>query len=146
MPRTIIVPVDLSQQDAGARALAEARQYDPDGMLILLHVIPPVPNYVAAELPDDILKSRREQVRKALRTFAQRVGLASEADVVIREGHPGREILTCADEAGADLIVVASHDPGWGDFLLGSVAAFVVRHAHCSVFVVRQHPGNSAAV
>jgi len=42
MPRTIIVPVDLSQQDAAARALAEARQYDPDGKLILLHVVPPV--------------------------------------------------------------------------------------------------------
>lgn len=140
MPRTIVVPVDLSQQEAGARALAEARQYDPDGTLILLHVVPPMPNYVAAELPDDILKSRQEQVQEALRAFAQRAGLSSDADVLVREGHPGREILSCADETGADLIVVASHDPGWGDFLLGSVAAFVVRHAHCSVFVVRQHP------
>lgn len=139
MPRTIIVPVDLSQQEAGAKALAEARQYDPDGKLILLHVVPPVPNYVAAELPDDILRSRREEVRKALGAFARRAGVA-DADTVIREGHPGREILSYADEAGADLIILASHDPGWGDFLLGSVAAFVVRHAHCSVFVARRHP------
>jgi nucleotide-binding universal stress UspA family protein len=145
MPRTIIVPVDLSQQDAAARALVEARQYDPDGKLILLHVVPPVPNFVAAELPDDILRSRLVQVQKALRAFAQQAGVATEADVVIREGHPGREILGCADEVGADLIVMASNDPGWGDFLLGSAAAFVMRHAHCSVFVVRQHPGNSVA-
>jgi universal stress protein F len=144
MPKTIIIPIDLSQEDAGARALAEARQYNPDGRLILLHVVPPVPNYVAAELPDEIVKSRLELVQKALRAFAQRAGLA-EVDTVIREGHPGREILNYADEAGAGLIVVASHDPGWGDFLLGSVAAFVVRHAHCSVLVVRQHPRKSVA-
>jgi len=144
MSRTIIVPVDLSQQAAAVRALAEARQYDPDGKLMLLHVVPPLPNYVAAELPDDIVKSRLEQVQQALRGFAQRAGVA-EADTVIREGHPGRAILSYADEAGADLIVVASHDPGWGDFLLGSVAAFVVRHAHCSVLVVRQHPRKTAA-
>jgi len=144
MPRTIIVPVDLSQQAAAVRALAEARQYDPDGKLMLLHVVPPLPNYVATELPDDIVKSRLEQVQQALRGFVQRAGMA-EVDVVIREGHPGREILNCADETDADLIVVASHDPGWGDFLLGSVAAFVVRHAHCSVFVVRWRHGESTA-
>ena len=37
----------------------------------------------------------------------------------------------------ADVIVIASHDPGLADYLLGSVAARVVRHAHCSVLVVR---------
>lgn len=141
MPRTIIVPVDLSQQDAGTRALAEARQYDPKGRLVLLHVLAPVPGYVAAELPDDFLESRREQAQEALRAFADGAGVAGGADLVISSGHPGREILRRAEQAKADLIVVTSHDPGWDDFLLGSVAAFVVRHAHCSVFVVRQPNG-----
>jgi universal stress protein F len=145
MPRTIVIPVDLSQQEAGAKALGEARQYDPEGRLVLLHVVAPVPGYIAAEVPDGLVRSRREQAEETLRAFAERAGVAAGADIVIRRGHPGREILSQAEESDADLIVVASHDPGWGDFLLGSVAAFVVRHAHCSVLVVRQQPGKSAA-
>ena len=35
------------------------------------------------------------------------------------------------------MIVIASHDPGLADYLLGSTAGRVVRHAHCSVLVVR---------
>ncbi len=34
-------------------------------------------------------------------------------------------------------IIVASHKPNVGDYLLGTTAARVVRHAACSVFVVR---------
>jgi nucleotide-binding universal stress UspA family protein len=37
----------------------------------------------------------------------------------------------------ADLIVVGSHRPAMKDYLLGTNAARVVRHAHCSVLVVR---------
>ena len=36
------------------------------------------------------------------------------------------------------MIVMASHDPVLSDYLLGSVAARVVRHAHCSVLVARK--------
>lgn len=136
MPRTIVVPVDLGQQEAGAKAMAEARQYDSQAKLILLYVAPD-PGYVAAEVPDGLLESNRERAQEELRAFADRAGVARDADLIIRTGHPGREILSHAEEANADLIVVASHDPGWSDFILGSVAAFVVSHAHCSVFVVR---------
>jgi universal stress protein F len=145
MPRTIVVPIDLSQKDAGARALAEAARYDPEGRLVLLHVVAPVPGYVAAEIPDEVLKVQSERAQTELLGVAGRAGVAGKADVVVRRGHPGREILSCAEEIDADLIVVASHDPGWGDFLLGSVAAFVVRHARCSVLVVRQHPARPTA-
>ncbi|MDH3475684.1 MAG: universal stress protein [Rhodospirillales bacterium] len=37
----------------------------------------------------------------------------------------------------ADLIITGSHKPNVSDYLLGSNAARVVRHASCSVFVVR---------
>jgi len=36
-----------------------------------------------------------------------------------------------------DLIIVGSHKPGLQDYLLGSTAARVVRHAMCSVLVGR---------
>ena len=45
------------------------------------------------------------------------------------------EILGVAEEA--DLVVVGSHRPAMKDYLLGTNAARVVRHARCSVLVAR---------
>jgi nucleotide-binding universal stress UspA family protein len=47
------------------------------------------------------------------------------------------EILGEADACGADLIVIGSHRPAMSTYLLGSNAKTVVRHAKCSVLVVR---------
>jgi nucleotide-binding universal stress UspA family protein len=47
------------------------------------------------------------------------------------------EILAAAEEAEADLIVVGSHRPAMKDYLLGTNAARVARHARCSVLVTR---------
>ena len=58
--------------------------------------------------------------------------------VHVAVGHPGSEILHIAEEIGADLVVVGSR--GFDLLrraLLGSVSESVVRHAHCSVLVVR---------
>ena len=47
------------------------------------------------------------------------------------------QILRVAEDADSSLIVVGSHEPGLGDYLIGSNATKIVRHAHCSVYVVR---------
>ena len=41
------------------------------------------------------------------------------------------------NRAKADCIVIGSHKPGLIDYLLGSTAARVVRHAPCAVHVLR---------
>ena len=61
----------------------------------------------------------------------------TEMEVEVRIGHPYKTILEVAQEKNADLIIVASHQPGFQDYFLGSTAAKVVRHATCSVLVVR---------
>ena len=48
------------------------------------------------------------------------------------------EILGVAEEAEADLVVVGSHRPAMKDYLIGTNAARVVRHARCSVLVARE--------
>jgi nucleotide-binding universal stress UspA family protein len=48
------------------------------------------------------------------------------------------EILGVAEEAEADLVVVGSHRPVMKDYLLGTNASRVVRHARCSVLVARE--------
>ncbi len=58
-------------------------------------------------------------------------------EVEVRVGHPYKTILEVAEEKEADLIIVASHQPDLQNYLIGSTAAKVVRHATCSVLVVR---------
>ena len=48
------------------------------------------------------------------------------------------EILATAESVEADLVVVGSHRPAMKDYLLGTNASRVVRHARCSVLVARE--------
>jgi len=59
----------------------------------------------------------------------------------IPSAHPASAICKVAKETGASLIVLGSHGrTGMLRQLLGSVAESTVRHAPCSVFVVRDNP------
>ncbi len=49
-----------------------------------------------------------------------------------------QQILETAKRIGADLIVMGSHRPELKDYLLGPNASRVVRHAGCSVMVIRE--------
>lgn len=56
---------------------------------------------------------------------------------VVANGTVYEEILKAAKETKCDFIVMASHRPELKDYLLGPNAARVVRHAECSVLVIR---------
>jgi nucleotide-binding universal stress UspA family protein len=81
---------------------------------------------------------RLEEARR--RHFAH----LADADVqydAIPSAHPSVEICKIAHEMKASLIVLGSHGrTGVMRRLLGSVAEATVRHAPCSVFVVREDP------
>ena len=55
----------------------------------------------------------------------------------MRQGTIYSEILKVAEDCSADLIIMASHRPELKDYMLGPNASRVVRHANCSVLVVR---------
>ncbi len=75
-------------------------------------------------------------------------GGMSDTDVqydAIASAHPASAICKVAKETNASLIVLGSHGrTGVLRQLLGSVAESTVRHAQCSVFVVRDDPKSRA--
>ncbi|MCA9847037.1 MAG: universal stress protein [Dehalococcoidia bacterium] len=62
-----------------------------------------------------------------------------KAETVIREGHPGEQIVEAVDELGADVVVMATHGrTGFRRAILGSVADHVARHTPtASVLLIR---------
>ena len=79
------------------------------------------------------------QLKEARRRF---FGHLADTDVqydALPSAHPSIEICRIAKETRASLIVLGSHGrTGVLRRLLGSVAEATVRHAPCSVFVVRE--------
>jgi len=55
----------------------------------------------------------------------------------VLHGDVYREILGAAGTLDVDLIVLLAHRPGLSDYLLGSNAARIARHARRSVLLVR---------
>ena len=136
MFKNIIVPIDMDMIDAGKAMLGKVKTLADEGVKVtVLHVVEDVPGFMTSELPDGLVESAARTARARLVDLAKKAGVP--ADVKIRGGRPHHAIVGLADEIKADLILIASHDPGLRDYLLGSTAASVVRHAKCCVLVYR---------
>jgi len=136
MYNTIVVPVDLAHKDRAATMIETAKRLaDGDAKIVLTNVIEEFPAYVVSELPGQYVESAKDHAVNEMKRIAESTGFNVEIDV--RVGHPAKAILSVAESNKADAIVIASHQPGLQDYLLGSTAARVVRHAHCTVVVVR---------
>jgi nucleotide-binding universal stress UspA family protein len=64
-----------------------------------------------------------------------------DVETSLQTGHPGQQICEHARDSDVDLIVISTHgSTGLTHLLLGSVAEYVVRHAHCPVLVIPTRP------
>ncbi len=135
MYSNIIVPLAFDENHNPDTALNVARALAAPGARVsILHVMADVPGYAISYMPEGYDADLRQALQNQLD------GLANEFENgagVIRSGHAANEILDLAEEIGADCIVIASHRPGFGDYLIGSTASRVVRHAPCAVMVIR---------
>jgi nucleotide-binding universal stress UspA family protein len=141
MFKNILVAVDLEHDthiDDLLRVASDiANAYG--AQVHLLNVIGAAPAVVSQFLPENYEKMASEKIEKDLAALAAKVDLAEGAAASsVRFGGVYQEILAHAANIGADLIIVASHKPNVGDYLLGTTAARIVRHASCSTLVVRQ--------
>lgn len=135
MYKNILVPVLIEEEHHNTASFEAARKLaDSDAKFTILHVVEPLPGFALSEIPEELLDRTRNQIEKSVSRMAQDLP-GSETRIV--SGHAGRTIVDYANSHEIDCIIVASHRPGIGDFFLGSTAARVVRHARCSVHVIR---------
>ena len=141
MIKTILVPIDIHEESSWQNVLPIAidhgRRYDAD--LHMMTVVPHVEiNMPGVLAPEKIYPQLRDAAKARLEAIIQENAPADlRIHYAIGEGNIHREILRVADEIEANLIILASHRPALSTYLLGAHAARVVRHAQCSVYVVR---------
>jgi nucleotide-binding universal stress UspA family protein len=91
------------------------------------------------EQMETLAEHQRREAQERLRDLSATLHAGGKRTVTeVRSGDPALGLLQVSEEEGADLIVVGSHGQGAAErFLIGSVSEKVVRHAPCSVLVVR---------
>jgi nucleotide-binding universal stress UspA family protein len=140
MFKTILVPVDLGEVEAARPAIDKAVELagSSGGALRLIYVRAIVPVTYMEFMPPAFDQEQQGTAEDKLADVAAGVALPAErVSAVVRLGSVYAEVLDEAEKTGADLIVVGSHRPTMATYLLGSNASTIVRHARCSVLVVR---------
>ncbi len=136
MYKNILVPVDPAHPEKHAHALDVARHLadSVNAKISALVIVEPLPSYVANELPEEVRHSADASVKDMLKALVQE---HPGVTPVLQHGRPGNVIVDYASANNADCIIVSSHKPDLSDYLLGSTASRVVRHAECAVHVIR---------
>ncbi len=134
--KRILCPVDFSPTSAHAFAFAERLAISLSAEIVLLHVSDKSPAYTVAghNAPVDAdIQRQLDSIRPSRSTVAiQRV---------LHPGEPGQVICWLAENNMCDLIVIGTHGRrGLMHLLMGSVAEYVMRNAHCPVLTVRLIP------
>lgn len=143
MTNPVLCAVDVSNGEDDIptiKAAARLAKLD-DAQLDVVAIVPDfgmsrVGNLFSEDHHDDMI----EEARKSLNALVTKsLDAAQNANVrhVVATGRIYEEVLKTAETTDASLIVVGAHDADLADYLLGPNAARVVRHAKCSVYVVR---------
>ena len=141
MFRKILVAIDGSEPANRAleTAIEEAGTWNAE-----IHVIYVVESGLFSSLPMDntleiiysVLQKEGEDILKSARKKADEVGVSLTTH--LRQGHAGSQIISLAEELGADRIFLGSYGKSGDDrLLLGSVTEYVVRNSPITTTVVR---------
>lgn len=141
MFKKIIVAYDGSEmaRRAFAAALDLAKQCRSE--LHILSVVESIPRYAETTMNDvDEMEEKVERYFEEMQSPALEEATKAGVPLImrIRPGHAARALVDYVTEVGGDLLVLghSGHSSLWGTFL-GTTADKVVRHALCSVLVVR---------
>ena len=125
-----VVPLDGSKLADDVLPIVAAWTTEFDGTPWVIEVGKDWPTYVGDVVDSSFVSSRALELRRKI-----------DRDVqfeVLHDGHPGRSITDFARETNASLVFMTTHGrTGLARLRSGSVAAEVIRHAHCPVVMFR---------
>ena len=149
MASKTLVPIDLADMETSARVLAagvdHAKQQKND--IVVMTVVPnmvtgidfryAIRGEMGGSEEYDLKAILQDTLERLNEVIAEHLPKGMKAETIVKHGSVYEEILETADELKADQIVIGAHRPQLSDYLLGPNTSRVVRHAKCSVNVVR---------
>jgi nucleotide-binding universal stress UspA family protein len=135
----VLLAMDTSEASQAAAREVSGRPWPADSSIEVVSVVEPSPLWTTSEVAGEAVQHAQETVQRAVEQLKSS-GLETTAAVL--SGDSKTLILDLAAKSSADFVVVGSHGASALEgFLLGNVAAAVLRYAPCSVEVVRAKPG-----
>lgn len=141
----ILLAVDDSKFSAAAIQAVIEQAHPKTAEVRVMHVVEPPSLLVSRETSgyDPPLEALWTEAKKSAETLVAKTAETLHSHgfkvtTTVQQGDPKSNIIDASKEWRADLIVLGSHGRNAFDrFLMGSVSDAIVRHAHCSVEVVR---------
>ncbi len=142
-PTRILVATDFSDHAETAldTAIALGKRFGARVDLVHALDIPlPVFEPFAVSLPAGFVEGARDSARERLGEGMARIQAAGlEGEAHLGDAPPSRAIADCANEIGADLVIVGTHGrTGIPHLLVGSVAERTAAHSPCSILAVKK--------
>jgi nucleotide-binding universal stress UspA family protein len=141
MFKTILVPVDIAEPEMARQAIetAVSLAHGSGGTVRLVYVRSLLPVTYMEFVPPTFDTEQQSDAEQKLAAIAAGVALPEgRISSTVRMGAVYPEVLEEAEKIAADLVIVGSHRPSMSTYLLGSNASTIVRHAKCSVLVIRR--------
>ena len=136
----ILVAVDLDEPSSWQKPISTALALADcfGAKLALAYVVPDRVLMLQAQWSVSSVRAIMEDARIKLMKVARDHALGRGVEEIVRSGPVYAGLIEAGETFEADLIVLSSHRPEMKDYLLGANASRVVRHAKCSVMVVRE--------
>ncbi len=136
----ILIPIDLAHREQLTRLMAAARLLiDGAGTITLLYVDTILVHKKGTpELGGSNYAEHEKAARDQMKRLIDELKMENvTVDFTTREGSAHDQILEEAAESKTDAILLMAKRPGFTSYFIGSTSERVVRHADCSVFVIR---------
>lgn len=149
MATSVLAAVDLADPEISLKVLAAGvnQAMGEEARLTVMSVVPDfvggldyryaIRGETGGSADYDVKEIVTEALERLNQVVSDNTPEGMTVDTIMRHGVIYDHILQVAEEIRADQIVIGAHRPQISEYLLGSNAAMVVRHAHCSVNVVR---------
>lgn len=140
MFKKILIPVDVSLPNETQILFRTAMELTAP-WACELHVVTVIPDMgmpiVGSYFDEGFAASNTQAAASELSKAVADGGVTAELHILT--GRVYDSVITLANNLKVDLIILGAHQPDLKDYLLGSNAARIVRHATQSVIVIRNH-------
>ncbi|HVN64599.1 MAG TPA: universal stress protein [Candidatus Binataceae bacterium] len=141
--KNILCPIDFDSNSVAALDVAAKLARRDAATVWMMHV---TPHGGTGEPGGTIPTPDWDSQAKMEKIARERIGDHVTCETLCRTGDPGHEIVSAAEEIGADMVVMATHGyTGALRTLIGSVCDRVMQDLRCPLLVVRPQAENRTA-